>query len=153
MHSGELLGLLSSLTKTVADNYAALLGMFSNYLPLTGGTVATLTVTNNTVLGGSTVTKNVSMTGNVTVATTVPVSSGNGGVLVVVRGADISGIAFTKLYLVAVRVGGGAVPDLAAVLVGTAGTATPSFTFTNVAGFMNITSASNNIATASTFGG
>lgn len=95
-----------------------------------------------------------SIAGNITVATTIPINAANqlGGGLVLVRGADVSGVAFTRLYIVAMRVNGGAAPDLASTQIGTAGSTTPTFTFSNVSGFLNITSASNNQAYASVIG-
>jgi hypothetical protein len=104
-------------------------------------------------LGNTTMSNGYAISGNVTVVlSAVPINAGLGGCMVWVRGVDLAGVSFSTIYMVAVRVNGGAAPDVAAVQLTRAGTATPTFTFSNVAGVLNITAASNNVSYASVIG-
>lgn len=106
-------------------------------------------------VGATNVRTNCYIAGDGIVASTVPVNAGQsvGGVLVLVTGADAGGTAFSRLYLIALRLSGGGTPDVTAVLVSTSGSATPTFSFSNVSGFLNMTVASGNITYAHFFGG
>ena len=117
---------------------------------------ATIDASGNWSFGNTRVTASQAISGNVTVATQIPINTTAqlGGVLIFLRGVDVSGISFARIYLVALRVNAGALPDVStAVLVSSAGTAVPQFTFSNVGGFLNISATANNISYASIFGG
>jgi len=105
-------------------------------------------------VGGCKITGSLSIAGDTTVATTIPIGTNFGyGGLCIIRGADIAGVAFCAVYAVAVRVTGGASPDVASVAFSRAGTATPTFAFGSSGGFLTITSTNNGSFSVASFVG
>jgi hypothetical protein len=75
------------------------------------------------------------------------ISSGNGGCMVMCRGAGIDGVAFVYLYLVAVKVSGGGSPDVAQATVSQVGATGITFTFSNSGGNLNVAQSGANVNT------
>jgi len=151
----DLRELISTPSYTASTPKATFDGSWN--LALIGNLTSSGTVNGNSLAaGGTKITQPIFISGNVTAATTVPINSSSqlGGVILLIRGADGAGIAFARIYLIALRVSAGAAPDVStSVLVSTAGSTAPTFTFSNVAGFLNVTAATNNSAYVSSFGG
>ena len=105
-------------------------------------------------VGGCKITGSLSILSNTTVTTTIPIGTNFGyGGLCIIRGADLPGVAFCALYLIAVRVTGGASPDVDSVAVSRAGTITPTFAFGSSGGFLTITSTNNGTVSLASFVG
>lgn len=93
--------------------------------------------------------------GTATITTTLPVNAAgsSGGGLVLITGADAaSGVAYSRLYLVAIQVNGGAAPLTSATLVASAGNGTATFTFSSTAGVLTISSTTNQGGTVALLG-
>jgi hypothetical protein len=83
---------------------------------------------------------------------TIPVNSGSGGALCLVRGYDTnSGIAYCNAYVVAVRVNSGGPPDVAATLLNASG-ASKTITFSSSGGFVVLTPSAATLMIISFFG-
>ena len=83
--------------------------------------------------------------GSVTLPLQAAVATG-AGCLLLITGADASGVAYARVYLIALMVGGGVAPLVATTLVGTTGSAVPTWTFSVVANQLVATVASGNTA-------
>lgn len=74
----------------------------------------------------------------------VPTTGGNTAGLILLGGPkDPTGVAWSKLYLLAVRASGGAAPDVAATLVASAGDTGPTAAFAVSGGVLRITVSGN----------
>ena len=83
---------------------------------------------------------------------TIPVNSGTGGALCLVRGYDTnSGIAYCNAYVVAVKVNNGGPPDVAATLLNASG-ASKTITFSSSGGFVVLTPSAATLMIISFFG-
>jgi hypothetical protein len=104
--------------------------------------------------GGTSITHAYSIAGTTPTVTTVPVLSGAGGGIALVRGAGADGVAFVRVYAVAIRVNAGAAPDVAQTLIASAGTSGNTATFDSSGGFVRITmgGGNTNFAALSFFG-
>ena len=94
-----------------------------------GGTV--ITPKYNTSFGG----------GGGSLTTPIKIGSGNGGGLLLISGNDSGGVAYSNLYNMAIKVASGAGADLAVGLVSSQGSGI-TFTFSNVGGFLVVSSTS-----------
>lgn len=100
-------------------------------------------------IGGTKVTKRYTIPALSNVTTTIPVATVAqvGGVMAFVRGADnATGIAYARIYVVAVKIGGGGGSDVVQASGTFAGSATPTFTFSNNGGFLRVANDNANAA-------
>ena len=102
-------------------------------------------VTNNVLsVGGTVITPKYNTSfgaGGGSLTTPIKIGSGNGGGLLLISGNDSGGVAYSNLYNIAIRVASGAGADLAVGLVSNQGSGI-TFTFSNVGGFLVVSSTS-----------